>query len=284
MSLRSMPSTAALFNAYAETPIHTRLPLPAGFPALVDLAGDTRYLVEAVHAALKVAGYAEDQLPSRINIAYPHKDPELFPHHDNRASKTVRDTYIRLKDAMPDVDWRVAEDICETRSLMRSKNQDSVYALTMQQIFNQNTLKTNFKTEFNDSVFIVVDHCSEQGTTLANLISFIRRRGGTVLFTAVDDIDFSISRSLVNTHIDELGQVFGASAGIDPSDALDRFDKALRLHGATVDALTDGETLRLIHTVREGRGFIDLVDTLLDSETVDSQLKRLGAVKAACYF
>lgn len=131
------------------------------------------------------------QRVERINLAYPHKHPEYYPDNYDSAKESANYIQEKLKEAAPHIKWILADGICETVHLARSENQASTHALMNHQIYEIH--KPSQKEEFpfldvenqKQEFFIIVDAAFEQGTTVANLISYIEHNGGFALAASV---------------------------------------------------------------------------------------------------
>ncbi len=260
-----------------------RVALPASFPTL--LGSDKTYaILEMLRRELKEKHGTTLEEAGRINIVYPRKHPLKFPRHDNTADFAAKKTWHALKRAKPDVEWVFANSLNELERLGRSENQTSIHALTAKQEyvvydpmqeapafrFGQ---AGNTKKEF----FLMVDSGFEQGTTMANLFSFIEANGGAVLGAAVNQPNHKLQQRDTSVFNDrknraslrpefndasrntgrlaQMALAFSDSAkrgGMDltPQQALDLFEEKLNKVGNTIFAMTDGEASRIIRTVK----------------------------------
>lgn len=287
-----------------------RVELPADFPPILDgsfrgnLAGALRKEMEKRGMTLEEAGH--------INIAYPHKHPVLYPGHQNNAADVLNEVKQRLQDDEPGIEWRPVDGLVERVRLGRSENQTSVHAITAQQVFDihmasQKTPLPLGPQHGKKEFFIVVDTGAEQGTTYANMISYILHNGGTVLAavsgytggvplrqkTPDDDKDLRQLAKLkpeFNDASRNTGQLarmalaFADSAresGKDwtPAQCLEMFEDKLGKLGNTVFALTNGEAERLIDTVNKNyyraATFVEILDQL------DRKIEAKAALKPA---
>jgi hypothetical protein len=217
-----------------------------------------------------------------LNIAYQQKDPDLFPGHENKA----QDEALALKDLLEgNLPGRsqaaVDTSIVETVHLNRSAYNSALHALTGRQKYNiRDDLGTAPLLADKNSAdvphYIIIDTVIEQGTTMANMISFIEHQGGRVLAVAgvgtqylaqrdlrggADDINLSqaFTTSARNTgRLAEMATVLAQSArehgwpGTTEQDCLEALDRALDRHGGRLYALTDGECQAIMETVGEG--------------------------------
>lgn len=277
-----------------------RRELRADFPGTLNNWGAADVL-KTIEAELGKHGTSLGRV-GRITVAYPHKHPEIFPMHFNAAKGSAENLVGCLKTQAPQVRWILADGICEAIHLGRSENQTSLHALLRPQIYelHEASQKTplpfldpaNKETEF----FIVADSGLEQGTTLANMISYIEHNGGKVLAASTDaptmhlaQTDFSISphkpvlsgkfnaAARNNKSLPAIARAFSESAkrsGHDwsPEECLEMFEQRLNTHGNTLFALTNSECMRLMITVR---------DCANPSESFPALLKMADSVSAA---
>lgn len=279
-----------------------RVPLPGDFPDTFGIYEGGRMMVAQIEQALKKQGVPISEV-TRINLAYPHKDPTLYPGHYDNAKNTISNLQHVLDDAAPKhIQFYVVDEMVETVRLGRSEDQSSIHALTARQVYKiaddpQKEKPFNFKNPETGKgeFFLVVDGFVEQGTTLANLASYITLQGGTVLGAVTQNVQrmvqkntaSGIERSLIgerfrdpamNTgRLVQLAEAFSKSAARDKMDlsaekCLDIFEGRLNLFGSTVLSLTDGECQRLIDTL-EGRhyGSSDTFKHMIDK--MDAKLK-----------
>lgn len=257
-----------------------RMEIPTDFPQAISPYSAEEAL-QVIAQELRKRGTTLDE-PKRINIAYPHKHPGLYPAHQNGAEVRAYAFKDRMRKVAPQIDWVVAEALVERLRLGRSENQSSFYALTAKQEFDifLKGQKDPFHWAEKDrsrEFFVVVDNTIEQGTTLINLMSYIQHNGGDVLMAQGDrHIDIVQKRIIANDNantilspefndvtrntgrLPELAAAFSRSANregkmISPQDALQQFDDALRLHGNSVFSVTDGEARHLLKGLDTGR-------------------------------
>lgn len=238
-------------------------------------------VARAVDAELRKHG-SSIQTVDRIHIAYPHKNPELYPGYSNSATNYASSlqTKMQAEDSPArHVIWGMANELVENRKLGRSEDQSSVHALTAKQEYAIHTgpgtetspfaLMTGDRKEF----FIVLDTGSEQGTTYANLVSHVRSNGGIVVgimgSNRLEQSDAHIDADMIkradlpskfmdpsrNTkRLPAMALAFAASARAEgrdwtPAQCLEKFEDALQKNGNSVFAMTDGEVKRVIKTV-----------------------------------
>ena len=283
-----------------------RVALPVDFPDTFPIYNGARYMVSAIDQQLKKHGTSIREV-TRINLAYPHKDPQLFPGHYDNAKNTISSLRHMLQEAAPQtVQFYVVDEMVETVRLGRSEDQSSVHALTARQIYKiaddpQKDKPFHFKNPETGKgeFFLVVDGCVEQGTTLANIASYIALQGGTVLGAVTSnqqklvqrETSTGIERELVgerfrdtskNTgRLVQMAESFSKSAAKDgiklsTEKCLDIFEGRLNLFGNSVVALTDGECNRIIETLEDRHyGGSDSFKSLIDR--LDAKLKEYDA-------
>lgn len=285
-----------------------RVELPAGFPPQLS-SSDAKALIKALEAELEKHGTTLGEV-GHINIAYPHKHPGLYRGHYNSASDVVRGVKADLMIAEPGVAWLPVDGLVERVKLGRSENQTSVHALTAQQVYDIHAPDQKTPLPFGPArdgkkeFFIVVDTGAEQGTTYANMISFILHNGGAVLAAVAgwsagahlrqvapeNDTDLRRQAGLKaefndasrNTgRLAEMALAFASSAresGKDwtPAQCLEMFEEKLRAAGNSVFAMTNGEAERLINTVNN-----EYLHPATFVEILDQLDKRAAAMKAA---
>ncbi|HYD19772.1 MAG TPA: hypothetical protein VEF76_14970 [Patescibacteria group bacterium] len=290
-SLRNLKSLGAIQSAWARLKFppnpavsnpETRAEISADFPGSI-----SPYSADAAKKLI------EQQLEKRsltlkdverINIVYPQKHPGLFPKHRNSAFERAVAFQERLQEKAPDVHWVLADHIVERHRLGRSENQSSFYALTARQQYD---LYSNAKPSSlpDGEFFVIVDNTIEQGTTIANLLTFLKHNGGDVLMVQ-GDRHAPIAQQVANGNpVFELGAPFNDVArntgrlpalavafsrsaakdrvDIEPNEAIAAFDLALNGHGNSVFAMTDGEALHLLQELKEGQeSFLPLIQKL----------------------
>jgi hypothetical protein len=241
----------------------------------VALSPDFPPVVSAIVPLIRLVGAALGA-ERRVFIAYPHKDPELFPKHRNRAESAARDLRDNLKGYMPNVEWELADALCETRSLERSRDQRMIRTLIARQAYRLNpALQARNPVSFTGpqgraAAFILVDHAVEQGTTFADLRSCIAHNGGRVLCAFSDypvhdrEVHMAQAASEACGPFPALQGPFGDAArntkglpflaremsksagGGDwtPQRCIEAFEAALGRHGNSVFSLTNEECMR----------------------------------------
>jgi hypothetical protein len=184
------PTRAQLLAASESlTNPDTRVVAPGGFPPVV--AGlKTKRFIDILERELREKHQTSLQEAGHINIVYPHKDPRLFPFRGNPANYFVEDLVESLQATAPEIAWRRIDALTELVHLDRSGNQSSDHAMAGRQIYAYDPyIKQDepFPLPVQGAVkefFIIADWMVAQGTTVANLNSFITANGGTVLAVA----------------------------------------------------------------------------------------------------
>lgn len=266
------PAAAAALHNPAQ-----RHDIRPDFPKTLDLYSAEKAL-KVLEAELQKQGSSLDRV-GHITLVYPHKHPKLFPGHDNQAAHSVSEFHSRLCKAAPQVKWIIADGIVETVHLDRSGNQTSVHALMSQQVyeFYQPAQKDPLPFAENKpggaEFFLAVDSCIEQGTTIANLMSYVEHNGGRVLAAVSGSmsgrpiaqkpfptgrkpsLSAAFNDAARNTgRLPQLAEVLHHSARgeglkLSARECLDRFEAALQKNGNSVFALTDGECERLVDSL-----------------------------------
>lgn len=259
----------------------SRLEIRADFPKTLATA-ETEEILRAVKKELRKQGTSLGRV-KKINIAYPRKHPRLYPEHYNCAQSTAESLRDGMRELAPRVRWVITDEICETLHLDRSSNQTSLHALMSRQIYDIHKPDQKDYTPFGQQkeFFIVVDGTIEQGTTIANLISYITHNGGSVLSAAASTTylearhlvqqrkkpkeKFSLSGKFSDAarntgRLPELAEAFSCSAkkrghSWTPQQCLDMLEARLKAVGNSLFALTDNECDRLLSTVRGERGY-----------------------------
>lgn len=300
-----------------ETPMSQdphRLPIRPDFPETIVSFGKLTS-AQKLMEILKAEGLENTEKPVRIHLAYPHKDPEIFPGHDNQAEHYVSQFVQSFSRVVSGVEWRPADELVETKRLGRSEDQTSIHALTARQEYRVRDVDQAAEMPFHfkdpetgqPELFIIVDDCIEQGTTMANLMSYIEKEGGKVVAVAAaqggkDMVQQKIDGGTINgTHhtfdrtgsrffdpeknsgrLPHLSHSFAQAAArdgfkISPQKCLDIFEGRLNLFGNTVFAMTEGECERLSESLdRSGHygkrlGFRELIAKLDEKLTAYAQ-------------
>ncbi len=242
--------------------------------------------VDRLRKMMQAEGVQEYQ-GARINIAYPHKNPDVFPGHFDGALQSAVELRKVGREYAPGVEWRIATEIVENVALGRSEDQSSIHALTARQQYVVRPVADDvgpqlpFRFKNPDTgkpeLFVIVDDCIEQGTTLANLLSYIEKNGGKVVAAiAAGHMDLPQNRVERNGHfyfdnkgspffdptrntgrLPQLAHSFSKAAKrdglkISPQKCMDVFEGRLNLFGNSVFAMTDGECERLAETMNRG--------------------------------
>lgn len=269
----------------AEGPALTNPPRRAeirpDFPQTIN-AHDRERILSVIGAELEKHGSSFDEV-GHITIAYPHKHPEKFPNYRDQAKDTLEE-FKETLEKMPDaarVDWLTADGLVETVSLGRSENQTSLHALMLHQHYEVHAESQTTPLPFfaradkkEKEFFVIVDWVVAQGTTVANMMSYIEHNGGTVLavvegqgnraiaqvpFSDGDNYDSRLSaqfndRSRNTAHLKMLGYALARAAtkegyDLDADACLTLLEEGLNKHGNSLFALTDFECNQIIEDI-----------------------------------
>jgi hypothetical protein len=261
-----------------------RAEIPAFFPAPFAATAGTEPLLAGVREALGRRGLKLEDVP-RITIVYPHKHPEKFPKHANEATRIAAQVQRTMAAAAPQTQWIMADGIVEDRHLDRSGDQSSFHALTGRQHYTLHVPSQREPLPFalagaegekrERELALMVDTCCEQGSTIANFMSFLNANDADVFGVALGftryGTEIAQKRTDAGPHgaglrgvfadaarnngrAAELAAAFSQSARKtrltwEPEECLDRFEAALNRCGNSLLALTDGECQRLRDTV-----------------------------------
>ncbi len=251
-----------------------RQEIPAGFPrALAPYSGEEALQLIAGELKKRDVDIADI---THINIAYPHKHPGIYPAYHNTAEERAFAFRERMEAVAPQIDWVIAEALVERVRLGRSEDQTSFHALTGRQEYDiylkiQHEPLPFAHKDRGREFFVIVDNTIEQGTTIANMMSYIHYNGGEVLMAQGDHrVHIAQNRDVANDMTDigaefndvsrntgrlpELALAFSYSAqrhgrNWTPKQAIGKFEAAINKYGNSVFALTDGEVQRLIKNV-----------------------------------
>ncbi len=176
-----------------------RRPLRDDFPPVVNLALWCESSRWKLGAGLneRIGQEIEKSLGSvsaatRITVAYPHKAPGWIFAHDNGLRPHVAGITNKLEQAFPEISFEIADGLCEKHQLNRSaaRNQNVIKTAMKQQPFyyvpklQGSPISLLAEDRQEKELFILVDDVFCQGTTAANMISFIEHNGGHVLTAA----------------------------------------------------------------------------------------------------
>ena len=254
-------------------------------------------LLPRIEAELAKQGQTLETV-GEINLICPQKDPDAHPNHHDPAITVMRVAAKKLKAEIaarnlgknaPKVIKHDA--IGELVHLDRSSGRGGIYhSLTRQQVFNVNAARharhrTSFLSADADKrphYFVVVDWHISQGTTVANLASYVTHNGGHVLAVAClfssgsllpmqnkmnvpelpDNFDWlapefaqSASGAQVMASIGYLiakSAVLKGHENIKVNGVLNDVERALNRHGHSLKALTNEEAYRLFDHARSG--------------------------------
>jgi len=266
MKLKNHFNQSKLLRQLENPP--ARIGFPEDFP---DAMGGGRYdsMLAIIDQQLALHGC---RLPDvdRINIAYPHKHRSLS-HHVNAAEETATTVQMRLSELCPQVEWVLAGGLYEDKHLDRSGNQSIQHGLFAKQNYAIDLEMQDGELPFayepvpdaRPELFLIADRFIEQGTTIANLYSFLTQNGAKVLGVMApvqDGYRFrqeEIGEKLGdprwdNGRIPELAASFHNSArlyahrpDLGPVQCVSLFEEGLNRHGHSLFTLTDGECIRL---------------------------------------
>lgn len=289
---RSLSLTAAQLSAVERslTNPDIRVPLRADFPPVVS-SGNPAALLAVIKAELAKCGETLGSI-GELTIIYPNKDPRVFPGYSNGKGETASFTTMRALKAA----WKQAGHagalpakllrasmISETAYLDRSHNQGSLHALTKRQQYVARRSFLGKQIPFLSAnhadkkhYFIIADQYIEQGTTVANLASYITHNGGHVLAAVHGDdggtplIPHNTFGPFEGQHA-ELKGVFAAASNnrslaalgfflarsaerdgikVTRDEALQNVEAAINPYGHSLTALTHIETQRLIQSLQ----------------------------------
>ena len=214
--------------------------------------------------------------PGRITIAYPHKASGLFTGKLHRLVGAAHEFANDMRKLMPDIEWVVADGICERKHLNRVKNRNQTIVKTLTQAQEFFYLHSDQKEPLpfiesgnSGEAFIMFDDVFCQGKTAAAMINFIEANGGYVLAafgkhfvnmprnaerylqqkSYAQDLKQDFSNAAFNTgRIPELASVFFKAAQATskhppatPEDCLRQVENALNTRGHSLTTLTNGE-------------------------------------------
>ena len=259
---------AATFRTLENPP--ARLKLPATLTETIGF-NDAEIFLEKLKKPLRAHGVRLEHL-ERLNIAYPHKHPAV--EGNDKALGEARMLRGALKRACPGVAFPLAAAIHETVHLGRSEDQSVLHALTGKQTY---AVDPSLQTEplpfiehghNRPECFVIVDWTMAQGTTIANLASYITHNGGHVIAAVVPDYGGEPIAQRASCTRDELRRVFhyascDLSGQYGPDECVDLFDAALQKHGRSLATLTHNEFKRLQNTVDwDSKMFFNLLNDL----------------------
>lgn len=267
-----------------------RVPLRADFPAVLSIKNPA-HMLEVITAELAKRGKTLHDA-GEITIAYPQKDLRLFPRYNNikgelasyEAARAFKKAWKAAghRGRFP-VKLHRADMIGETVYLDRSHNQDSLHVLTQRQqyvarrnLFGRTIPFLRADHAMREHFFIIADQYVDQGTTIANLASYITHNGGHVLAVVRqnDGVIPFVPRNnfgAFDGQHTELKGVFGAAANnralpalgfflarsaerdgitISRDDALQNVEDSISRYGHSLTALTHFETLRLSQSLQ----------------------------------
>ena len=257
-----------------------RLVIRSDFPEVMNIY-DTRGMLETLDQELYKQGTSLEHI-GHITLVYPQKHPLGYPEHFNGAKYTTEEIKEVIEKKAPYVQWNIADEICETVDLGWPENQTGANALIAHQIYEihrpsqKKPLPSIERPHQGKNFFVIIDTTIQQGTRVANLMSYIEHNGGSVLAVASTDAVYGTSlaqkattskksslskqfdKAAKNTgRLPEMAEAFSNSAkengfNWSPLHCLTLFEQSLKKNNNNVRnvfALTDGECERLIETV-----------------------------------
>lgn len=271
-----------------------RLQLRPDFPAVISMVEQP--LLPLIEAELAKCGQRLEDI-GEINLVCPQKDPDFYVGHRNPALGVFR---VAMRKLRAEVKARgIAESkfkivpqnaICELVHLDRSSGRGVLHSLTRRQVYNVNAKRAlREPTAFLSAqqadkphYFMIVDWHVSQGTTVANLASYLRHNGAHVLGVAslfysrnllpdqrkltLSDVpedkswladEFARSSSGANA-MASIGYLLAVSAARDGikkitvNKALANVERALNRHGQSLKALTHSEAYSLFDGLQSG--------------------------------
>jgi hypothetical protein len=266
------PSSTRVFtNPKIRLPIPVEMPEPA-------LTANMHGIEEMLKHGLAVKGLTLKDV-TRINIAYPHKHPGLFPGHLDAAREVAEKLQKRLGTKYPHIEWRLAHEIYETVHLDRSRHCGYFHAVTGRQEYVVEyppETPPPFAASNSQELFVLADWTMKSGSTMANLMSFIHHNGGYVVGMLTDEnyesfkqrngngsprfkeaeariklSDVFNDESRNNGRLKELGyelciESLNEKKPTSPDQCLHRLQKALNACGNSLFSLTDREVIGLM--------------------------------------
>ncbi|MBU0800073.1 MAG: hypothetical protein KKA05_03635 [Alphaproteobacteria bacterium] len=274
---------AEKFNATALRPLENpsrRLPLPSHLLTTTSY-NEPGKLARAIRQGLAAYDFSTRDI-ERLNIAWPQKHPH--ERHTNTATQHAQALQPILQSLFRNTDVILAKSLYENIKLGRSENQRAVHALTGRQTFSADEKLQDEPLPFltpaaaKGECFVLTDWFMAQGTTLANLASFIQHNGGYVLALAMPFGDAPFLQTKAEPRQAEapyrgtgyapaLAAAFRHSAKRDtdynPGECVALFNYALGAHGRSLETLTDGECRTLEKELCNAElGFTRLIEHL----------------------
>lgn len=247
-------TTTHAFRALTNPP--ARLPLPATLKETLPFHS-AELLLEKLGPPFAQYGESLNTI-DRLTIAYPHKHPSK--EGNDKALGEARLLRGALKKACPGIAFPLATAIHETVHLGRSENQSLLHALTGRQIYEVDpSLQTEplpfiERGHSRPEYFVIVDWTMAQGTTIANLASYLTHNGARVIAAIVPDYGGEPIAQRPSCTRDDLRRIFhyaacAQSGNYEPDECVDMFDAALAPHGRAIETLTHNEFKSLQNTV-----------------------------------
>lgn len=262
-----------------------RVALRSDFPPVLS-HDEPRALLETLVRELARQGQTPDTV-GEVTVVFPNKDPYLFLTHSNGKGETASwQTINAIKAAWKQVygtkmpfKLNRCGLISETAHLNRSNNQQHVlHALEHRQqyvarrpLLGQTPSFLSADHASRQHYFIIADAYIEQGTTVANLASYLSHNGGHVLAAVhrapsgqplVADRALSLTDGFAAAAgqgkvLKALGRHLASAAGreckdISPLQALEDIEACVNARGHSLAALTHAEMTRLMRGLRKG--------------------------------
>lgn len=276
-----------------------RLKLPPHLQHTVSYM-EQRPFARAVREGVEACGLKLHEL-SHINIAWPQKHPRTG--HINKATTYAENLRLALYNSFRKKDVILAHAIYETIKLDRSEDSSAISTLNKKQVYavdpqlQEQDVPLPFLTPegAKGQAFILTDWIVSQGTTLANLASFIMHNGGHIIAVAPPfggntllQEELYVSEDVPDVEktgaLPALARAFARAARYEsdytPAECIAVFEEALKPKGLSLSTLTFGECMVLENTMG-GRSlsFRDFVTTL--GLSPDSQQKIVTARRNA---
>ena len=271
-----------------------RLQLRADFPDVISMS--EKPLLDTIESELAKCGETLESV-GEINLICPQKDPDIYRGHRNPAMAVFRLAMRKLRAEAKARGVNPAKlkitpqnAVCELVHLDRSSGRGVLHSLTRRQVYNVNATRAAQQPNAflagqpsaKPHYFVIVDWHVSQGTTVANLSSYITHNGGHVLAVASLFYGRNLlpeARKLQLSEIPEdkswlatefaqsssgadamasIGYLLAKSAlrdgvkGMTVNKALKNVERGLNRHGQSLKALTHSEAYSLFDGLRSG--------------------------------
>lgn len=244
-----------LFSRITQPPI--RLPVPETFPKIADLPGpdfiEPVWLSQSInrmrHTATAFRTHAisqnNGQLPRDVLIAWPHKDPSINTNETTKPLSLF--VHAAMRAHIPEINWHLADGLLEGKVLRRGAMQKDLsrrFSATQTYYFNPAAQMHAPPPRDDKNFFFVIDDFYSYGTSVADLVSFLRHNKHHVVMAGVIYC-MSDHRYLQQapTQRDELADMFARKAQkkFTPDQCLHWAEQALRRKRHSLAALTFDE-------------------------------------------